>query len=366
MSVLAVAGDVGGARVIIPVLACLSDKGQSFAIVDHGSLTCEAPALWKRIPKDGNSLQGLFKSGYFKVLIFGTSVKDTTALKIARLARSFKVFVICLLDNWMNYRRRLEVDNEPMFLPDIYMVMDEPAFQQALDEGIPASVLRVVGQPALASLEAEFHQWTVHNKNQMFERFGLNKGKKLIVFISEPAEADNGSGPEFPQYRGYTEKTVLKELCNRLQSFSDKYQMAIIPHPRQDVNDLNNLWRQCCGNVEGGLLRINGRHSNFLADGVAGMTSILLYEAWLINKPVISLQPGLCKPHLDIFQKRKGIFCITDNSQWQPAMKAWSDEIDSVREPAALKQDIKVHSQAPENVARIIIGCLNNYKEQLQ
>jgi hypothetical protein len=364
MSVLVVTGDVGGTRAIIPVLDYLSERNEPFTVVEHGFLKNEAVKKWKTISASlhgNNSLESLFGNSCFKALIFTTSVKDIFPLKVARLARDFGVYVICLLDNWMNYRYRLEIDGQQVFLPNLYLVMDDLAFEEARKEGLPEHILKVVGQPALASLGEEYHQWSIEDKRREFEILGLRKNRKLIIFISEPVESDQGASPESPQYRGYTEKIVLVELCKRLQPFADKYQLGIIPHPREDTGELDKLWQQHRGVLQGGLIKTNnGRQAVFLADGVAGMVSILLYEAWLINKPVISLQPGLCRPQLDFMRKREGVFCVTVFSEWPAAMKAWMREIDKTNEPVGIKKELELHMRAPGNIGEIIISCASN------
>jgi hypothetical protein len=119
--------------------------------------------------------------------------------------------------------------------------------------------------------------------------------------------------------------------------------------------------------MTGGLLQLkNGRQAVFLADGVAGMTSILLYEAWLINKPVISIQPGLRRQQLDIFRKRKGIFCVTEICKWNMAMTAWMCEINKSGKFNGFRKGIELHMQAPYKVGKIIIDYLSNKKTKEQ
>jgi len=364
MSILAASGDIGGAMAIIPVLKYLSDCNEPFAIVEHGFLASKAPKTWKRVPavlEGSGSLERFFKDDCFKEVVFTTSVKDTFPLKLARTAARQGVPVLCLLDNWMNYIYRLGIDGEPAFIPTVYMVMDDLAKAEAIREGVPESVLRVVGQPALGSLADDYQSWKKQDRAKYFESAGLDITKKLVVFISEPVSDDQGSGPENTQYRGYTEKTVLKELCARFQPFADKYQLWLVPHPRQDVDGLHKVWEQSRGVLEGGIFKVkNGRQAIFMADGVAGMVSILLYEAWLMNKPVISLQPGLCRPQLDIFRKRNGIFCVTKASEWDIVMTAWVCKIDKSSKFDSFRKDIELHIQAPYRAGKIIIDYLNN------
>jgi len=362
MSLAAVSGDIGGARAILPVLEYMYNHKQEFKIVDHGILAKLSDVNWPRIsiPEATKSRPGLFSENKVKALIFTTSVKDTFPLKLARAASSQGIPVLCLLDNWMNYRHRLEIDGEPALIPDVYMVMDDLAKAEAIGEGVPESVLRVVGQPALGSLADEYQRWKKQNRAKYFESAGLDITKKLIVFISEPVSNDQGSGPENPQYRGYTEKTVLKQFCAELQPFAADYQLCIAPHPRDDIAELNILWERCREEMTGRLLLLkSGRQAVFLADGVAGMASVLLYEAWLMSRPVISLQPGLNRLQLAFMQKREGAICITDARQWHEKVSVWMKELANSNLTNGFKDELSLHISAAANVAGVIKEYMN-------
>jgi hypothetical protein len=358
MSILAVSGDIGGARTLLPVLEYLFECKKPFSIVKHGFLANDAPIEWDRVAAilhGENSLELLFRKGCFKKVVFSTSIKDTFPLEVARLARELGIYVVCLLDNWMNYRHRLEIDGKPTFLPDEYLVMDDLAFKEACNDGLPPSLIKIVGHPGLSGLAFEYQQWLKNNRK--LKAIDSGSKKKLIAFISEPAESDQGSGPQVPQYRGYTEKTVLKEFCLRLQPFANKYKLNIVSHPREDVGGLERVWRQCQGTLEGEILKTgNGRQAVFAADGIAGMVSILLYEAWLMNKPVISLQPGLCKLQINLFQKREGVFCVVDVSEWSSALSRWMAEVDKTDNSFCIRKDLELHANAPSRVGEILLG----------
>ncbi|MCK5613075.1 hypothetical protein KAR91_64980, partial [Candidatus Pacearchaeota archaeon] len=331
---LAIAEGPGGARAIIPVLEYLSIKSVPFMIVDDGFLAEESPKDWNRVSsilEGENSIEELFESKKVKVFLFATSALGSFTLQIARIAKKYSIICVHLLDSWMNYKKRLMLDSE-MILPDHYLVMDDLAYEGALTDGLSATLLEIVGQPALASLNTEYRETKLEKRTD---------GKKLLVFISEPAEADQGAGVESPQYRGYTEKTVLKEFCKRLTPFSDQYFIGIAPHPREDCKELFECWQKYCGTLEGGLLENGGREAVFLADGVAGMASILLYEAWLINKPVISLQPGLCNNDLDFIRKRQGKLCVADHNELESKMKEWLGQVAEPKENISIRDELK-------------------------
>lgn len=357
MSILAASGDIGGGRALFVVLEELVSRNCLFSIIENGFLAKNSPAEWHRIPADSRVIESIFADRQIKVFVFTSSIKDTVALRIARVGKKQGAYIVYLLDNWMNYRQRLEMDGQTMLVPDKYVVMDDLAFEEACADGIPRSVLDVAGQPVLAQLGHQFEQWNKdNNRIEYFKKLNFDPRKKLIAFISEPAEADHGSDATNPLYRGYTEKTVLKKLCSKLQPFADKYQIALVPHPREDVKVISKQWQECSGELQGGIVKLDsGRQAIFLADGIAGMASILLYEAWLLNKSVISLQPGLCKPHLDIMQKRNGVFCVTEDGQLDKVIDNWLVEIDQPRDIKETKNELKLHMRAPELVADIIM-----------
>lgn len=365
MKILAAAGDIGGARAIIPVLELLSDQSEPFEIVDHGYLGKNAHSDWQKIHPElssgQKSLEYRLKQREYGVFLFSSSVKDTFALNIARLANRFNVPVIHILDNWTNYLARLKNDDLPILYPDIYTVMDKLAYEEAINDGVPENILKITGQPALSSLRKEVSTWLIENRKEKFRKPGLPENKKLIAFISEPVEADQGAGPDSPQYRGYTEKTVLKQFCHYLQPYSGEVQIGLVPHPREDSNALIEVWEQFRGNLDGGLFRINsGREAVFIADGISGMVSILLYEAWLIGKPIISLQPGLRQPHFSFMNKMQGCHYLTESGQWKEKISKWLTEVNSVQKETELRPELNIHADAPKTIYKIIERLLDN------
>lgn len=366
MCILAVSGDVGGARAIMPVLEYFFIQGCSFSIVMHGILAKESPDSWNRILPVLNgqkSLESYFKQGACKILLFSTSVRDVFPLRVARLAREYGLFVICLLDSWMNYRSRLEIDGKETFWPDIYAVMDEYAFKESVDDGIPSSMLRVVGHPEFGNLKEDYIQFKSADRRSLYEKHGLNPEKKLLVFISEPVEKDQGPylGSSYPYFRGYTEKMILIRLCKFLQPFAAKFQLVTILHPRENQQGIQKCWEEHRGDLSGGIISFGkGRQGVMLADGVAGMASKPLYEAWLINKPVISLQPGLRLPHLNFLQRKEGCFFVSEDLQWNDFMLLWLDDVERKKDVDSMKSEIELHSTAAKNVAEIILNNLGD------
>lgn len=362
MDVMFASGDVGGARALLPVMRLCEKRSLPFIMIEHGHIACESPIRWKRIlpehVKSENAAKHFFKENKIGVLVFASSVKDPTALTLARQANILGVPIIHVLDSWSGYRMRMETDGLPTFTPDFYTAIDEIAFEEAKKEGIKGTTLKITGQPALASL---YEEYIFHKRLDVPEkrkRLGFDPEKALIIFISEPVESDHGNSAEFPQYRGYTEKIVLRSLCKTLQPFSDRIEIGLLPHPREDTNELRNIWSPCRGALQGKIFSGGmGRESLFLGDGFVGMASILLYEAWLLGKPVISLQPGLRLTPLRMLETRDGVVFIDSYEVMHYKLNEWISEIPTLNDTNP-RPELQIYKKAPDHVFKLIEKCL--------
>jgi len=359
MKVLFAAGDIGGARSLIPIMALCERKSLPFMVFDNGPIVIESPEHWNKFlcysELDINAIADLYRKNNIGVLVFASSVKDSTALFLAREAKKRGIPVVHVLDNWTGYRERLEMDGLSTFIPNVYTVIDDLAFDGAVVDDIDGSILQITGQPALASVLQEYNLWR-QEKGFLKEReyFGFNPKKILIAFVSEPAEKDQGSSLSFPQYRGYTEKIVLQLLCEALMPCKDQITVGIMPHPREDLSKILKIWDKYRGPLDGGLLRLaKPREGIFLADGIAGMASILLYEAWLLGKPVISLQPGLRVESLRMLEKRQGVTFVDQYENFSDHVSSWVPTLE-LGGQINLRPEVAVHANAAINICEII------------
>ena len=355
------AGDVGGARAVLPALRELEKRGRDFDLLDHGLIVKEAPSHWPRVsvPQNDSAFQEILSAKY-SAYAFGTSVSDSYPLRIARMARAGGVPVVCVLDNWMNYRKRLETDGEPMLVPDAYAAMDDLARDEAIADGVPADCLRLVGHPAISSLADDYLASSLETeRGETLQHSGLPAdGKRLIVFVSEPAEQDQGADARSPGFRGYHEKSVLRLLSRCLQPFHERIQVGLVPHPREDVRQLLAHWEVCRGKLQGGQLAVkSGRHAVFIADGVCGMASLLLYEALLLGKPVLSLQPGLRLSQLEFLRKKGVEAFVTEESVAPERITAWVEETisrASSSAPPLFHSEMDLHRYSPSRLADLL------------
>jgi hypothetical protein len=357
MNTLFASGDVGGARAILPIIERCYNEGMGIVFSDNGHLGKEAPDYWLKVASEALASKAFIETfvhhNDIQVFIFASSLKDSAALTLARQIKELHRPVIHVLDNWTSYRSRMETDGLPVFIPDHYAVMDEMAYRAAIEEGLDESTLVITGQPALANLAVEFAQWQTKGR-ELLNYNGFDPGKKLISFISEPVEHDQGNTPETPGYRGYTEKEVIRRFCEILQPFSEDIQIAILPHPREEPAALAELWNENKGELFGKILNLDkGRYGVFISDGVAGMGSLLMYEAWLLGKPVISIQPGLRISSLRMLQYRQDVVFADSYSRVSELLSKWVGGV--IRgQKFHLRPDLSLHENAPDILCNLI------------
>lgn len=328
MSILFAAGDPGGANALRPVIAAVSGQGACPWVLASGAFAgpqsfpdsvrlVEPPAL-------GIDLGSYLSRMGITHLCFATSLKDVLPLRLARAAAEMGCTVVTVLDNWVNYQERISMDGQSPLIPDIYAVMDELAYTEAVADGIPPSCLRVTGHPNLGSLATD---WAAADDTwrQDFRRsLGLGvDGRELLAFVNEPVAHDQGTGPDHPGWRGYTEHTVLASLGQSLRALQTLADVMIIPHPRDDRVALAQIWADHGAGQPGRVVDITGRQGVLAADRVVGMASIMLYEAWLVGRPTLSLQPGLVRDDLLSIAMRPGIVLARTKDQVLPQVERW-------------------------------------------
>jgi hypothetical protein len=357
MIVLVSAIEVGSVRVLIPVCIELVKGGHTVLIERKGHFLTESikelESSFINLPVGEDNLRRFIQEKGITALLFSVNLHDTRPMDIARIAHSLDVQTIHIIDYWNGYRSRMEIDGLPMFQPTIYMVPDEYARKKAIKEGILSNLIKVVGQPAFAWVEEAF-QCASQQKNPL-ETLSDNY-VKTILFVSEPAAHDQGNSlEENPNYRGYTERDAIQILINAIKITDEQYLVAVLPHPRQDVERLKETWKSCGGDLYGSVQDVGLRGRDFLpfVHGVAGMSSTLLYEAWLVGKSVLRIQPGLLNESARNMERKEGIVLINQYANANEKALQWLTELPNF--PTQQYQaELKLHKQAPKRIVEEI------------
>jgi hypothetical protein len=249
----------------------------------------------------------------------------------------------------------MERDGLVMFQPTRYLVPDEHARQKSVEDGISSNLIKTCGQPAFANLEDLYKKASQHDNP--FDSLIVN-GFKVILFASEPVAQDHGSSlNENSNYRGYTEKEAILILINSIKVMDELIFVVVLPHPRQDVIELNKLWRACGGELYGKVQdgRLNKCDFFPFIYGVVGMASTLLYEAWLVGIPVLSIQPGLLNDSYRKLEEKEGIIFIDQYVGAEEKVVKWLTGLTdfSVQQSQA---ELELHKQASKRISEEVLS----------
>lgn len=337
MNILFAAGDVGGARALLPVAHAAQRSGHMVLLLDNRALSTEAPAHWTRLDVDSAC------AAPADIVLYGSSVSDPAPARVAAAARAQGRPIVHLLDNWMNYAQRLLDSTGQRLVPDLYLVMDDQARQEAIADGVPPEILQISGHPNLATLAHEATE------------FGAPASPVPILFYpSEPVIADQGPASD-SQGRGYDEVSLGHQLAPLLgQTLPKGASLHVAPHPREDRTAVTEFWQGLAHQHFGDTVSLqivppNGvRKALHGATHVLGMTSILLYEAWLLGRPTASFQPGLRMDTLRSLHKRQGLSFCDDGATMAQVMAALL-----AKQPGPAKPDLDRHRTAASRVLRL-------------
>lgn len=356
MTILFIASEPGSARAILPVALCCRAAGHALCVTGRGCMATEAAALGLTVspcPETAGDIDALLVGNGVRAVVFSSNVKDALPLAVARRAAEHGLGTVHVLDYWNGYTGRMTLDGRELFVPAVYAVPDELAKHAAGEAGIPASCLRVTGQPAFADICASVRPAPATLRT-MRQACDFDPDLPLLLFVSEPVSSDQGENPDGPDYRGYTERTVLALLMERLRPLADRLQLAALAHPREDKAGLERDLLSWRGALSARLITPpRGRDALAMVDGVVGMASTLLYEAWLNGLPVASLQPGLRQPALATMRQREGVFFADTEALCGAPLEAWLTGIKAGR-PGAARPEARLHADASDILCGIV------------
>jgi len=85
---------------------------------------------------------------------------------------------------------------------------------------------------------------------------------------------------------------------------------------------------------------------------VCGMSSTLLYEAWICGMKIFSIQPNLKMPWLDFYQELEGIFYTEKNFNTE-TLSVLEDFSKSKRSPNPRHEVIHRHKNVVKNILNL-------------
>ena len=261
------------------------------------------------------------------IVLTGTSLNAEEDALFWRWAEQNAVSSIAFVDHWSNYPQRFSSgreDGEPFdLMPDRIAVIDEIAKNGLTRVGCPAQKIVITGHPAFDRLAERYGPI-----NQALRDRLLPDGHAfLFVFVSEPLTQVYGPDPRSNSL-GYTEATVLKTLLTCLERWgrqkNQPVTLLVKPHPVESkeryLTDLVSA-SSAYDYLDVKIFSNSNRYELISAcDAVFGMTSMLLFEAAVIGRPVFSLQFDREKA-CALSDNRPGIRVLTRQQEMLPALE---------------------------------------------
>ena len=220
-----------------------------------------------------------------RILITGTSHYAPFEPRLWSLAKQHDCPSLAILDYWTNLARRFYEGR-----PDAIGAIDSPQREELLRLDFRSTDILLTGHPWLASVAAENHCDS--------KRRATKSDATRVLFVSEPIAQDVAAGANEPY--GFDEVDALEVLYRgalRIAHEGRKTDIAIKFHPYENPENCRHRtakWEKH-GNLKLQHLAKNSHAREWVswADLVVGISSVLLLEAMLLGKPVVSLQPGL-------------------------------------------------------------------------
>lgn len=224
---------------------------------------------------------------YIKLVVTGTSLgseQKSLDKQLVVWAKANTIPVISVIEHWSWYRKRFEVDNGKLLLPDYILVNDTIALKDAIAEGLPASMLYAMGNPYLEKLCT--NQLEHCASEIILKQYSLPADKLLLFFISEALRDTFNAVTD--DYMGYDEFEVLRSIMSQLK---ENEHLVIKLHPEESAFKYD-IFR---GESVSVLRDCPVKDLSAIAYKIIGMASMLLLELSVFRKDIISYRPNATK-----------------------------------------------------------------------
>jgi hypothetical protein len=306
----------GGAEVLIPVIKLVAKETSHQVIVLGYGLGAERFARKgveyievSRVVENDPTIMNTYRPDL--IITSATSLPnfDMSEKYLWHNARLAGVPTIAFLDQWQNYTIRFSgpsTAERMTYLPDYINCINTIAEREMIAEGFDPRILIKFGQPYLSSLRDDAK---LINTHEIIKGLGILSNQRVILFASEAIREHYGRS------RGYDQYDALRLFLDLMTISAMGARLLIKLHPKDTVTEYERILAEYDGLSP--LIVTNNLTSVEcikIAAEVYGMTSIMLIEAFVLGKKVVSLQPGLQVEDAMILSRLGLIQKITDKS----------------------------------------------------
>jgi hypothetical protein len=282
------ARDPGAANVLAPLLAA-APPGWEWDVwaLPRAGASLRSFGFGAREFADGTPgalLEFAWKDHPAAVLVTGTSHYAPFESLLWQMARRERCPSLALLDAWANLETRFRDAR-----PDAIGVLDSEQRDAAIALGFPAQNVLEIGQLWLS--------WLRSDPTRLPPPAAATARGVKVLFASEPIAADVRSGAQ-PSF-GFDETDALALLHRAAAASRAEVTIAVKPHPYEAASDIEASLARLPPAIGVSLRLVPHSESSLAwarwADLVAGVANMVMLEAMAIGKPVVSVQPGLCR-----------------------------------------------------------------------
>ena len=296
--------DPGAANFVAPVHAALRNNGKASIILSTGTaLKClsEKDVETNEIHAS-DSTEAILDDLAPDILLIGTSENpDSMGFKLLETARRKKIPTVGVIDAAVNagYRFRGHSPSALAHAPDWLIVPDEWTKKLFLHLGYQAEKIAVCGNPHFDYVMDVAAGLSKAGSSSLRKHIlpGIGQNQRAVVFVSEgvaqlrrlvsavPGQ-DEYTLTGWGSSRGRTE-IILEEFLTAVQSLSPRPYLILRPHPKDASDEYRDYLKYFdCVNTTNGPLELI-----YCADLIVSGTSMLLQEAAIMGKPVLSILP---------------------------------------------------------------------------
>lgn len=211
---------------------------------------------------------------------------DYFELNCLKQAKQKNIHTISFVDHWVNFKLRFTDAAGAIIYPNEIWVVDERAKQLAMEEGLPAEIIKITGNPYHHYLK---NQWKPSWKDKSyFSALGITPNAFHIVFAPDPLSLRN-----MKEKVGFSEEEALQDILEVIADFKDENICLLVKcHPLQPAEILEKKINKA-GLPNVFLIKTADSLELISAsDVVIGFYSNFLLDAKALGKNVVRYYPG--------------------------------------------------------------------------
>ena len=215
------------------------------------------------------------------LVLTGTSFGDSIEKRIIVAAKAQNIPTISIVDFWTDYVPSFS-DPETRnlkYLPDYILAVDEIMKKEMVAVGFPPNKIFITGNPFFDS----FSQKSRHKTD-----------KNLIAFFSQPfSEIYKNNSKDYKECAKFDEVKVFYNIVKAVEKIDLNKKIVINFHPRtKKFSKFDKIIKNSKLEIKEEK-ELSNKNLIKKAEIIAGINSVVLFEAAMKGKKVLSYQPGL-------------------------------------------------------------------------